>query len=125
MVIYQIKSKRKPTGGRYKRLKVKKLSRLGNHPRNANLNEKRIKTVRSKGGNLKKTILSINTINVFDKNSNKHKLVKIENVMETPANRNFVTRNIMTKGAVVKTELGNVKITSRPGQEGSLEGILV
>ena len=37
----------------------------------------------------------------------------------------YVRRNIITKGAIVKTEAGLVKITSRPGQDGTLNGILV
>jgi small subunit ribosomal protein S8e len=31
----------------------------------------------------------------------------------------------MTKGAVVETAKGKVKITSRPGQVGVLQGVLV
>ena len=46
-------------------------------------------------------------------------------VVDNPANRNFVKRNIMTKGTVVETDKGKVRITSRPGQEGSLNGVLV
>ncbi|MCK4384091.1 MAG: 30S ribosomal protein S8e, partial [Candidatus Lokiarchaeota archaeon] len=34
-------------------------------------------------------------------------------------------RHILTKGAVVETELGNARITSRPGQHGTLNGILM
>jgi small subunit ribosomal protein S8e len=36
-----------------------------------------------------------------------------------------VRRNIITKGAVVDTDIGHVKITSRPGQSGALNGIKV
>jgi len=32
---------------------------------------------------------------------------------------------ILTKGAIVETELGKVKITSRPGQDGVLNGVLI
>ena len=34
-------------------------------------------------------------------------------------------RNILTKGAFVETNLGKVKITSRPGQDGNMNGILI
>ncbi|MHA1475907.1 MAG: 30S ribosomal protein S8e, partial [Promethearchaeota archaeon] len=34
-------------------------------------------------------------------------------------------RNILTKGAIVKTKLGLVKITSRPGQTGQINGKLL
>lgn len=44
---------------------------------------------------------------------------------ENPANIHYVRRNIITKGAVVDTSVGKVKITSRPGQSGSLSGVKV
>jgi len=31
----------------------------------------------------------------------------------------------MTRGAVIKTELGNARITSRPGQEKMVNAVLV
>jgi small subunit ribosomal protein S8e len=46
-------------------------------------------------------------------------------VTENPANKNFVRRNILTKGAVVATDLGKAKITSRPGQDGEVNAILL
>jgi small subunit ribosomal protein S8e len=125
MAIYQIRSKRKLTGGRYKKLKVKKLANSGNLPRHTNLAERRSKYISTRSNNTKQILLSENNVNVFDAKSKTHKKVKIDNVIETPDNRNFVTRNILTKGAIVKTELGNVKLTSRPGQTGSVEGVLV
>ena len=46
-------------------------------------------------------------------------------VVENTANTHFVRRNIITKGAVVDTSLGRVKVTSRPGQHGMINGVLV
>ena len=48
---------------------------------------------------------------------------KIENVISNPANINFTRRNIITKGCICKTDKGDVKITSRPGQSGNLQGV--
>jgi small subunit ribosomal protein S8e len=53
------------------------------------------------------------------------KVAKIITVVQNQANPHFVRRNIMTKGAVVKTDIGLVRITSRPGQDGTLNGVLV
>jgi len=55
----------------------------------------------------------------------KYSKVKIKNVVENPANRHFVRRNILTKGTVVDTDKGKAKITNRPGQEGSINAVLV
>ena len=57
--------------------------------------------------------------------SGKTQKTEILNVVGNPANPNLVRRNILTKGAVVETKLGRARITSRPGQEGTINGILV
>jgi small subunit ribosomal protein S8e len=46
-------------------------------------------------------------------------------VVENQANPHFVRRNIVTKGAVVETELGRVRITSRTGQDGVVNAVLI
>ena len=50
---------------------------------------------------------------------------EIISVVENPANIHYVRRNIMTKGAIIETELGKAKITSRPGQTGTINAILI
>lgn len=55
----------------------------------------------------------------------KTKKVKIKNVLENPANRHYARENIITKGAIVDTEAGKARITSRPGQDGSANAVLV
>ncbi|MDD4281670.1 MAG: 30S ribosomal protein S8e, partial [Candidatus Methanofastidiosa archaeon] len=53
------------------------------------------------------------------------KRVRLTNVVENPANIHYVRRNVLTKGAVIETEIGKARITSRPGQDGVLNAILV
>ena len=53
------------------------------------------------------------------------KVVDILGVIENSANPNYVRRNIITKGAIVETPEGNAKVTSRPGQDGVINGILI
>ena len=36
-----------------------------------------------------------------------------------------VRRNILTKGAIIETDAGKAKITNRPGQEGTVNAVLV
>ena len=78
---------------------------------------------RGNGGIRKRALLSCDEVNVFD--GKKYHKVKIMNVVDNKANRHFVRRNIMTKGAVIKTEIGDAKITSRPGQEGAINAVLI
>ena len=125
MSIIQKRSKRKPSGGRYKFKVTKRIINLGNHPRHTKVGERSARTIKITGGNKKQFLLSSNIINVYDKKDKKHKQTKIITIVSNPANRHFVRRNILTKGSIVKTEFGDARITSRPGQEGTINGVLL
>jgi len=116
---------KKISGGRYHASRKKKKHELGRAPRIVKLKEKKNKTIRTRGGNKKTVLLTENKINIIDPKTKKAKVVKIKNVLETPSNRFLARQNILTKGAIVETEAGKVKITNRPGQEGNVQGILV
>jgi small subunit ribosomal protein S8e len=125
MVVLTKRSERKSTGGRYKALRVRKVKNMGRRPTLTKLEDRRTKTIRTKGSNKKKRLLSTNIANVYDPSSKKYQKVKIKNITENPANRHMVRRNIMTKGAVIETELGKAKIKSRPGQSGTINAVLI
>ncbi|NCN87045.1 30S ribosomal protein S8e [archaeon] len=114
---------RKITGGKYvKQRKKKKFERPG-QKRIVKLGEEKRKTVRTMGGNSKTFLLKGKTINVILEN--KKQKAEIKNVIETPSNRFLARQNIITKGTIVETELGKVKVTNRPTQEGNINGILL
>ncbi len=114
---------RKITGGKYvKQRKKKKYERAG-QKRTVKLGEEKRKTVRTKGGNIKTYLLKSNFINVESKG--KKEKIEIKNVLETPSNRFLARQNIITKGTIIETKLGKVKITNRPTQEGNINGILI
>ena len=121
----QERSKRKASGGRYKARVKKTLAGMGNHPRYTKVGEKSLRIVRTIGGNEKQFLLSSNVMNVYNKKSKKYSKTKILTIISNPANRHFIRRNILTKGAIVKTELGDARVTSRPGQEGTVNGVLI
>lgn len=125
MAILQLRSKRKATGGRYKRPKIKRLGRLGRLPVLTKLGVRKRKALRTIGGNKKEKLLSEKTINVFDPSTKKHQVLEITGVSANPANRHYVRRNVLTKSSIVETKLGKVEITSRPGQTGVLNGKLL
>ena len=120
----QTKSKRKATGGRYVAGRSKRRSELTRLPTHTKLAANKVKTIRVIGGNTKQFVLSANKINVADAKG-KVAQVEITNVTENKANPHLVRRNVLTKGAIVETSLGKVRITSRPGQNASLSGVLV
>lgn len=125
MALTSQRSRRKITGGRYRAYRKKRVFELKGLPTLTKLAEKKVKTVRGVGGNTKQKILAVNEINVYDPKSKKYSKEKIKTIVENAANRHFVRRNIMTKGAIVETGKGKVRITSRPGQTGVLHGMLI
>ena len=72
----------------------------------------------------KKTFLT-NSKFVNVKLKGKISKTEIKNVLETPSNKFLARQNVLTKGTVVETGLGKVKITNRPSQEGMINGVLV
>ncbi len=120
----QTKSKRKVSGGRYHSARTKRKDELARKPTLTLLKEKKVKKIRTIGGNQKKVLLSAKEVSVTDSKGKTQK-TEIVNVLENPANPNLVRRNILTKGAIVETKLGKVKITSRPGQADTVNGVLV
>ena len=125
MAIYQGKSTRSPSGARNVANRGKRKAELGRDPAETRVDEKRLRKIRTRGGNEKLRLASANKINLTDVKSGKTQVTDILGVIENDANPNYVRRNIITKGAVVETPEGNAKVTSRPGQDGVVNGILI
>ncbi len=125
MAIIQGRSRRKASGGRYVAYRGKKKSEKGNRPTLTKIGAQKNKTVRQRGNNIKHRLLSADHVNVFDPKSKKYVKATIKTVMENPANRHFVRRNILTKGTIVDTDKGRARITNRPGQENTINAILL
>ncbi len=126
MPISQRRPRRKASGGRYhKPDRKKKQYELGDQPGMPRVGPKKLKTTRGLGGNLKKKVLTMDIINIVDPKTKKSTKVKITNVVDNAANRFYVRRNIITKGSIVETEKGKAKVTSRPAQDGCVNGVLV
>lgn len=125
MAITQGKSTRSPSGARNRANRGKRKSELGRDPAETKIDDKRLRKIRTRGGNEKLRLASTNKVNVVDQLYGKAQVLDILGVVENNANPNYVRRNIITKGAIVETEKGNVKVTSRPGQDGVVNGIFV
>lgn len=128
---------RKITGGKYIKRRKKKLYEKRGQRRIVKLGEDKRKTVKTRGGNIKTFLLRGKMINVRlsqaqsdssksqTKQKDKNKSTEIKNVLETPSNRFLARQNVLTKGTIVETDLGKVKITNRPTQEGLINGVLI
>lgn len=125
MAIAQSRPKRKVSSGIYHKARAKRKYELGREPTLTKLGETRPKKQRTIGGNFKTKLLRAEFANVSDPKAKTIKKTKITKVLENPANPNYVRRNIITKGTIIDTELGKAKVTSRPGQEGTVNAVLI
>jgi len=114
------KKGRKVSGGKYIKRRKKKSYEGAGQKKVVKLGKDKRKIKRTTGGNKKTILLKAKFINIPQK-----KKVEIKNVLETPSNRFLARQNVLTKGTIVETEFGKIKITSRPSQEGVVNGILV
>lgn len=124
MSLTQRRPKRKQTGSRYKKDRRKKLFERADHPTHTKIDERKAKSVRTQGGNKKVKILRTKVANVVGKDKKCFK-VEIKTVLENPANSQFVRRNIITKGCIIETDKGKARVTSRPGQDGTVNAVLI
>ncbi|RPJ53411.1 MAG: 30S ribosomal protein S8e [Methanobacteriota archaeon] len=124
-MLWQGRSVRKATGGRYISLRAKRRFEIGRASADTTIGESRIRNIRTQGGNLKVRALRAQYATVSNRATGETRKVLIETVVANSADPNYVRRNILTKGAIIKTELGNAKIMSRPGQDGVVNAVLL
>jgi small subunit ribosomal protein S8e len=123
MAINQRRSIKKETGTTYSRDRKRRKAELGRPASLTKIGEAKVKRIRTIGGNSKLRALQHSKVTVMD--GKKKIAAKIIRVVKNISNRHYVRMNVMTKGAIVETDKGKVKITSRPGQTGQIQGILV
>ncbi len=117
--------KRKPSGGRKRAYRTKRKFEKGSFPTETILGEVKRKVVRTRGGNLKIKVLSTKYACVTNPKSGKTEKVEILRVVRNPANVDYDRRGVITKGAVIETSLGLARATSRPGQNGIVNAVLL
>lgn len=117
------RGKRQKTGGRRRPAEDKKRHQLGREPADTTVGEPQLQTVDSRGNTAKVRALSTDAAQVAA--SGETTTETIENVVENPANVNHARRNIITKGAIIQTEDGYARVTSRPGQTGQVNAVRV
>jgi small subunit ribosomal protein S8e len=125
MGLWQGKAQRKRTGGRLRHARKKRKFEIGAEAQTTTIGAQRKKHARTRAGNQKVRVLSADIVNVVDPKNKQVKKTKIVSVLENPSNPHYVQRNIITKGAIIQTELGRAKVTSRPGQDGVINAILI
>ncbi len=110
---------RKITGGKYIARRKKKSYEIIGQRKTVKLGETLRKVSRIRGGRKKIFLVKIKNVNVNGK------VLEIKNVLETPSNRFLARQNIITKGTILQTDQGKIKVTNRPTQQGMVNGILI
>jgi len=114
---------KKISGGKYVANRKKRKYELPGQRKVTKLGKEKRKVERVMGGNIKVVTLGAKLVNVLTKKGSKK--AEIKNVLETPSNRFLARQNIITKGTIIETELGKVRVTSRPTQDGIVNGVLL
>ncbi len=122
---WQGRSVRRATGGRYRPSRGKRRSEIGSAPTDTHIGEDRRRVIRTYGGNHKVRSMRAMYANVADRKTGRITKAVIQTVEENVANPNYVRRNLLTRGAVIRTEIGRARITSRPGQDGVICAVLL
>ena len=118
-------SRRKPSGGRKVQARGKRSTEISTEKQLALIGESKTKIYRRTGGNTLVRVLAADKVSINDPKTGKTSLGTIENVVENESDPNYVRRNVLVKGAIIETDKGRVKITSRPGKDGVINGVLV
>jgi small subunit ribosomal protein S8e len=117
--------KRKKSGGKKHMFRGKRAFEMGSDPAETIVGDPRISKKRGRGNNMKLRALSVNSVNVTDPATGKSQKTEIRSVVKNPANVDYQRRGVITKGAIVDTPLGQALVTSRPGQHGIINAVLV
>lgn len=136
MTQWHTKSRRKESGGlrktafaRHKQLSEKGgVIALTRVITDANQNERQ-HISKTTGGHAKAKALRAKTANVADQATKTITKWEIQSVKQNQANKLFVRRNIITQNAIIEIKHADstrlARVTSRPGQSGSVEAILL
>lgn len=122
---WQGSSRRKATGGKVIAARGKRKFEMGRESADTRISEIKRKKIPTMGGNRKVRLLQSNIANVTNPKDGKTVTAPIETVIDNTANKHYVRRNILTKGSVIRTAIGTARVTSRPGQDGVVNAVLI
>lgn len=125
MALTHTRPRRKATGSRYIAYRHKRKYEIARQPTLTTIGQKKSISLRSRSNHEKFKLLKIDAVNVYDPKTKAHSKAAIKTILENPSNRHYVRRNIMTKGTIIETDKGKAKITNRPGQENTVNAVLI
>jgi small subunit ribosomal protein S8e len=118
-------AKRKPSGGRRIASRSRRSFEIDRYPNEASLGPTTTVTRRTRGNDIKASLKTAETVNVTNPASRRTTKLLIKNVIKNPANKDYERRGVISKGALLETDQGTARVVSRPGQDGSVNAVLV
>ena len=118
-------AKRKPSGGRRIASRSRRSFEIDRYPNEASLGTTTTVTRRTRGNDIKASLKMAETVNVTNPASRRTSKLLIKNVIKNPANKDYERRGVISKGALLETDQGTARVVSRPGQDGSVNAVLV
>jgi small subunit ribosomal protein S8e len=123
MTVWHGELGRKKTGGLIRPHRKKRKYELGSLSVHTKIGKMKLRHVKMKGGKIKIKAASVEFANVLNPDTNKMQKAKILDVLANPANPQWIRSKIITKGTIIKTEVGNARVTSRPSQHGIVNAV--
>ncbi len=125
MGVWHRRSTRTSTGARLKRFKSKRKHEMGRTPTETLMGEAKRTSIDSRRKVKKTPALRLGQVNVTDPSKNVTFRAELQDVEKNPANMDYQRRKVITRGTIIKTSKGRARVTSRPGQEGILNAVLI
>ena len=117
--------KRKRSGGKKKMYRGKRAFEIGREAAETLVGERKIAARRTRGYGIKTSALACNTASVTDPSTGKSQKAQILRVVKNTSNIDYERRGVITKGAIIQTSIGEARVTSRPGQNGMVNAVLL
>ncbi|TET10867.1 MAG: 30S ribosomal protein S8e [Candidatus Thorarchaeota archaeon] len=125
MGIWHRRSTRTSTGARLRQLRSKRKHQMGRDPTETLMGEPKRITIDSRRKAKKTPALRLTQVNVTDPAKNVTSRAELQDVEKNPANMDYQRRKVITRGTIIKTSKGRARVTSRPGQDGILNAVLI
>ena len=114
----------KITGGRRYTNRTRRKYELDRYPVETLSGEQVTITRKVRGQNIKSALKTTDFVNLAIPGA-KVKKAKILKVLKNPSNNDYERRGVISKGAILETQDGQCRVISRPGQDGTVNAILI
>ncbi len=114
----------KITGGRRYPNRTRRKYEMDRYPVETLSGEQVTITRKVRGQNVKSALKTTNFVNLAIPGA-KVKKAEILKVLKNTSNNDYERRGVISKGAILETEDGQCRVISRPGQDGTVNAILI